>query len=235
MSNSLCVSSFLPALHDRQVVVCLSLLHQLFVRPSWRFIHFFRRHLLHVSSPSRESPFRSRIWAWTFFFICICFLKDLDKECRESPDRFSFQNNDTDVVTERVTVLFDYKVLHQWVVIRSASSHLLLYFHSDTMSKIIQILYRDLFSSTVINRHIVLSLFLQHESVRYVTDIMVNFDSDTGHQKTIFSSSLPVNVASLPSRPSNFVMKWRFWDLLDIDLSRKRRRSFDHKFMLDNR
>ena len=55
------------------------------------------------------------------------------------------------------------------------------------------------------------------------------------HAKNIFSSSLLLNVVSLPSRPSNFVMRWKYWDLLDISLSRKRRRSFGHKFMLDNR
>ena len=55
------------------------------------------------------------------------------------------------------------------------------------------------------------------------------------HAKNIFSSSLQLNVVSLPSRPSNFVMRWKYWDSLDIHLSRKRRRSFGHKFMLDNR
>ena len=54
-------------------------------------------------------------------------------------------------------------------------------------------------------------------------------------QKYVFSSSLTLNVVSRPSRPCNFVMTCVYWDLLDIDLSRKRRRSFGHKFMLDNR
>ena len=80
----------------------------------------------------------------------------------------------------------DHKALHQWVVVRSASSHLLLYFLSDVMSKIIQRFYWDLFSSIVIERHIFLSLFFTHESVSYITDLMDNFDSDTGRHELFF-------------------------------------------------
>ena len=100
MSNSLCMSSFLPALNDCKAVVCLSLLYQLLVRTSWKFIHLFRRHLLHSSSSNSNSPFVSCTWAWTFSFIWICFLTDLDKEYRQSPDRYSFYNV-TDVVLNR--------------------------------------------------------------------------------------------------------------------------------------
>ena len=90
----------LPALNDRKVVVCLSLLYQLLVRTSWKFIHLFRRHVLHSFSSSRNSPFMSCTWAWTFSFIWIFFLADLDKEYRQSPDRYSFHNV-KDVVLHR--------------------------------------------------------------------------------------------------------------------------------------
>ena len=91
---------FFPTLNDRTVVVCLSLLYQLLVHTSRRFIHLFCRHVLHSISSSRNSPFMSCLWAWTFSFIWIFFLTDLDKEYRQSPDLYSFDNV-TNVVLDR--------------------------------------------------------------------------------------------------------------------------------------
>ena len=81
-SQTRCVSLSLDlVLNDHNVVVLLSLLYQLLARTSWRLIHLFRRHLLHLR-------FVSRIWAWKFSFIWICFLIDPKKEYRQSPDRY---------------------------------------------------------------------------------------------------------------------------------------------------
>ena len=190
MSNSLCMSSFFfPALNDRKVVVCLFLLYQLLMRTSWRFIPLFRRQLLHSSSLNRIPRWCFCTWGWTFSIVWICFPTELDKEYRQSPDCYSFHNV-TDVVLNRRlkgSLTVDYRALHQWVVIRPASSHLFLYFLTDTMFKIILRLYRDHFSSIVIDRHIILSLFcFTHESVSYITDSMDNFDSDTGRHRLFF-------------------------------------------------
>ena len=175
---------FFPALNDRKVVVCLFLLYQLLIRSSWRFIPFFRRHLLHSSSLSRIYCWCFCIWGRTFSNIWICFLTELDIRSLFFPD------NVTNVVLNRRlkrSLSVDYRALHQWVVICSASSHVLLYFLADTTSKIIRRLYRDHFSSIVIDRHIILSLFCSfHESVSYITDFMDNFDSDTGRHRLFF-------------------------------------------------
>ena len=181
---------FFPTLNDRKVVVCLFLLYQLLMCTSWRFIPLFRRHLLHSSSLSRIHRWCFYIWGWTFSNIWICFLTELDKKYRQSPRSLFIPDNVTDVVLNRRlkgSLSVDYRALHQWVVIRPASSHLLLYFLTDTMCKIIRRLYRDHFSTIEIDRHIILSLFcFIHESVSYITDSMDNFDSETGRHRLFF-------------------------------------------------
>ena len=89
-TRCLCPLFLFPALNDRKVVVCPFLLYQLLMRTSWRFICLFRRHLLHSSSLSRIHRWCFCTWGWTFSNIWICFLTELDKEYRQSPDRYSF-------------------------------------------------------------------------------------------------------------------------------------------------
>ena len=82
--------------------------------------------------------------------------------------------------TERVTVLLLFKHYTSELLFTLRLLICFLNFLPGTMSKFIQRLYWDLFSSIVIREHIFSLFFSPHKSVSYITEVMDNFDSDTG-------------------------------------------------------
>ena len=91
--------------------------------------------------------------------------------------------------TERVTVLL---IIKHYTSELLFALRLLICFYTSFLTrcpKSFKDFTGNLFSSIVIDRHIILSLFFfffRHESVSYITDLMDNFDSDTGRHELFF-------------------------------------------------